>query len=138
MIYVTRAIVVENASVLAAQRPETMSLPLKWELPGGKPEPGENLEECLHRESWEELRIELDILESLPYYDREFRNKLYRIQPYLCVRTGGEIQLMEHKAAVWQPMDRLFDLDWGPAEEKVLQHWYRLLPNPFDLSLVAS
>ena len=138
MIYVTRAIILENATVLAAQRPESMSLPLKWELPGGKPEAGEDLETCLLRETWEELRLHIRILEQLPYYDREFRNKHYRIQPYLCVLTGGTMELMEHKAAVWQPIDKLFDLDWGPAEEKVLQHWVELLPTTNHLSLVAS
>lgn len=127
MIYVTRAIILQNASVLAAQRPETMSLPLKWELPGGKPEEGEDLETCLHRETWEELRLQIHIVESLPHFDREFRNKQYRIQPYLCDLRGGELKLMEHKDAVWQPLDKLFELDWGPAEVKVLQQWMQLV-----------
>ena len=115
-----------------------MSLPLKWELPGGKPEAGEDLESCLLRETWEELRLHVRILEQLPHYDREFRNKHYRIQPYLCVMTGGTMELVEHKDAVWQPIDKLFELDWGPAEEKVLQNWVKLLPNTNHLSLVAS
>lgn len=138
MIYVTRAIILENDSVLAAQRPEEMSLPLKWELPGGKPEEGEDLETCLHRETWEELRLQIKIVEALPHYDREFRNKLYRIQPYICELRGGEMKLMEHKDAVWQPLDQLFELDWGPAENQVLSRWFKLLPQSKDLSLVVS
>ena len=43
--------------VLAARRSASMSLPLKWEFPGGKIDNGESPEECLHRELFEELGI---------------------------------------------------------------------------------
>jgi len=36
-----------------------------WELPGGKIEPGETVEECIKREIWEELGIEIEVGLSL-------------------------------------------------------------------------
>ena len=54
---VSCAIIERDGLVLAARRSATMSLPLKWEFPGGKIDPGESPEECLVRELREELRI---------------------------------------------------------------------------------
>ena len=42
---------------LAARRSEKMSLPLKWEFPGGKIDAGESCEDCLVRELQEEMGV---------------------------------------------------------------------------------
>ena len=123
MIGVTRAIILRDKHLLAAQRPESMSLALKWELPGGKTEPGESFADCLIRETYEELRLDIVGGDALPVFERAFRDKVYCIRPYLCTVLGGEMQVMEHKQAIWQPLDRIFELDWGPAEVRVLEHW---------------
>jgi len=115
-----------------------MSLPLKWELPGGKPEPGEELLTCLHRETWEELRLTIEIKEPMDAYDREFKGKYYRIQPYLCTWIGGEVTLMEHKAAVWQPVANLLDLDWGPAETVILKQWLAQRSSMTEVNCIPS
>ena len=49
-IHVTCAIIERDGLVLAARRSRSMRMPLKWEFPGGKIEPGESPEACLHRE----------------------------------------------------------------------------------------
>ena len=49
-IHVACAIIERGGLILAAQRSEAMSLPHKWEFPGGKIDPGESPEECLRRE----------------------------------------------------------------------------------------
>ena len=54
-IHVTCGIIESNGQVLAAQRARWMRIPLKWEFPGGKIEPGESPEDCLIREVMEEL-----------------------------------------------------------------------------------
>ena len=62
----TCAVIEHNGLVLAAQRSATMSLPLKWEFPGGKIEPGETAEGCLKRELAEEFDAEVNIRSNLP------------------------------------------------------------------------
>ncbi len=132
MILVTRGIIVQNGHVLAAQRPETMSLPLLWELPGGKVEPEELPEDCVVRETFEELMLHVQVVERLAHVDRTFKGKQYRMVPYICEVVGGKLRAVEHAAVVWQPLDRLFELSWAPAEEElmrayVLEKWPSLV-----------
>jgi 8-oxo-dGTP diphosphatase len=54
---VVAALIVRDSRVLICQRKRGGSFPLKWEFPGGKVEPGENLETALVRELSEELGI---------------------------------------------------------------------------------
>ena len=65
-IHVTCAIIEQHGFILAAQRSATMSLPLKWEFPGGKIDPGETAEECLQRELLEELELHVCLAKRLP------------------------------------------------------------------------
>ena len=54
---VVAGIIVRDARVLICQRHRNGSYPFKWEFPGGKVEPGENLAAALARELREELGI---------------------------------------------------------------------------------
>ena len=64
-LHVACALIERSGKVLATQRSAAMSLPLKWEFPGGKIKDGERPEECLERELHEELGIEIAIGKSL-------------------------------------------------------------------------
>ena len=71
-IHVVCAVIEQNGLILCAQRFESMALPLKWEFPGGKIEPGEAEEHALIREIQEELNVDIEILERLPVHDYAF------------------------------------------------------------------
>ena len=60
-IQVTCAIIERDGLVLAAQRSAAMSLPHKWEFPGGKIHQGKSTSECLRRELLEELNIHVSV-----------------------------------------------------------------------------
>ena len=62
---VTCAIIERRGLVLATQRSATMSLPLKWEFPGGKIREGETPADCLRRELLEELGIDAPVIDAL-------------------------------------------------------------------------
>ena len=49
-IKVTCAIISYKGKTLVTQRGKNMSLPLKWEFPGGKVEPNESEIDCVTRE----------------------------------------------------------------------------------------
>ena len=71
-IEVSCAIIEAEGLVLVAQRSESMSMPLKWEFPGGKVHAGESPEECLHRELKEELSITVEVVRNLPSASHDY------------------------------------------------------------------
>ena len=49
--------------IFVVQRSQRMSLPIKWELPGGKIEAGDTEVECIKREIEEELNIQIEVVD---------------------------------------------------------------------------
>ena len=58
---VVAAVIIQNGKILICQRAEGQPMPLKWEFPGGKVEPDEELRAALKRELDEELGIRATI-----------------------------------------------------------------------------
>src|SRR6516165_11613602 len=58
---VVAALILRGDEILCCQRTEHQALPLKWEFPGGKIEPGEEPAQALSRELEEELGIVAEI-----------------------------------------------------------------------------
>ncbi len=122
-IQVTCAIIEQDGFVLAAQRSATMSLPLKWEFPGGKIISGETPEECLHREIDEELGIKITICKYLPLATHNYPAITVSLHPFICTIKNGEIKLNEHAKVIWLPPRKLFELDWAEADLPVLANY---------------
>lgn len=122
-VHVACAIIERNGKVLAAQRSSTMSLPLKWEFPGGKIKDGERPEECLKRELLEELGIEIAVGKPLSPITHQYSTFTVTLYPFICKITTGEISLHEHKAIIWLHHDRLRELDWAEADLPLLEDY---------------
>jgi 8-oxo-dGTP diphosphatase len=110
-VHVACAIIEKDGKVLSTQRSETMSLPLKWEFPGGKIHEGERSEECLRRELHEELGITVVLSRSLAPITYQYPSFIVTLYPFVCRIAAGEINLHEHKAFRWLPPERLHELD---------------------------
>jgi 8-oxo-dGTP diphosphatase len=111
----------------AAQRNENMSLPLKWEFPGGKIELNESAEDCLVREINEELNITIEIIHPLPSNVHNYPNFTIELIPFVCSYAGGELILREHSQFKWLRNDELLALDWAEADIPILHHYLNLL-----------
>ncbi|MBI5484521.1 MAG: (deoxy)nucleoside triphosphate pyrophosphohydrolase [Deltaproteobacteria bacterium] len=122
-IHVACAIIERNNCILAAQRSAIMSLPLKWEFPGGKIDSGESPEECLRRELIEELGIRINVGRSLTPNTHHYPAFTVTLYPFICTIESGEIVLHEHAALMWLPPEQLHTLDWAEADLPVIQSY---------------
>ncbi|HCE67875.1 MAG TPA: 8-oxo-dGTP diphosphatase MutT [Geobacter sp.] len=119
-LHVACAIIIHNGKILAAQRSESMTLPLKWEFPGGKIETGEDAADCLQRELLEELGITVTIDRPLPTATHSYDDFTVTLYPFVCRLSGGDITLHEHKAIAWTEPGRMTELDWAEADLPVI------------------
>ncbi len=85
---VVAALIVRDRQVLICQRAQDQPMPLKWEFPGGKVEPGEEEAAALRRELREELGISATIEEKVTSIQHHYRKggavelHFYRVQDY--------------------------------------------------------
>jgi 8-oxo-dGTP diphosphatase len=123
------AILVDNDKILCAKRSATMSLPHKWEFPGGKIEPGEKPEHALKRELSEELGIEIEVLQEFrSNFHRYSEGKQIELIPFLARIVDGNPDPVEHQAVIWLGVNELVGLDWADADVPIVDEfikWYR-------------
>jgi len=125
-VHVACAVIEHDGKVLSTQRSAVMSLPLKWEFPGGKIKQGEDAEAGLRREVFEELGIAVDIHRPLTPTTHVYPTFTVTLYPFICTIRQGTITLHEHAAITWLDPDRLRDLDWAAADLPVIEE-YRVL-----------
>lgn len=119
-IRVACAVIEYGDKVLAAQRSRIMTMPLKWEFPGGKLKEGESPEECLARELEEELCIRVRIKRALPRVYYRYDDFDIELIPFVCSLAGGTLMLREHSAVAWLSPHQLPELDWPGADIPVI------------------
>jgi len=119
------AIIEQNGKVLCTERSEAMSLPLKWEFPGGKIKSGESAEDCLQRELVEELGVSITIGHALTPHTHHYETFSVTLYPFVCAITSGDITLHEHSAMIWLLMEDLHTLDWAEADLPVIEEYRR-------------
>ncbi len=122
-LHVACAIIEREGKVLAAQRSAIMTLPLKWEFPGGKIEAGESPEECLIRELMEELGVSVLIGAALSPATHVSPDVTITLYPFTCRLAGGIITPHEHHALKWIEPRRMPELDWAPADLPVIDEY---------------
>lgn len=125
IIPVVCAIIEQDDLVLCALRSEQMSLPGKWEFPGGKLKLYELPEDALIREIKEELNVSIEIIESLPISDYSYvPEKVIRLIPFRCVIQNNEIPVAaEHAELRWVKKEDLLNLNWAEADVPIVKNY---------------
>jgi A/G-specific adenine glycosylase len=118
---VTAAVIRQDAAILITRRPEDGLLGGMWEFPGGKVEPGEGLEGCLHREIDEELGLKIEILGPIGVYRHAYTHFKVVLHAFDC-RLDGEAQRLQEKgvsAHRWVRADELGDFPMGKIDRAI-------------------
>ncbi len=101
--------------LLSARRAQPVSLAGRWEFPGGKVEPGEDVVTALRRELREELGVEVELGSELAGpQDGAWRlSDRYVMRLWLAQVTVGEPQpLVEHDELRWLASGEWLTVPW--------------------------
>lgn len=121
---VTCAVIERDGRVLCTRRSASMSLPNKWEFPGGKIREWESPGDCLRREILEELGVEAGVGQALPPVSHRYPEYGITLYPFLCtIEPTAAILLREHDRAAWVPPEELGALDWAAADVSVVKNY---------------
>jgi len=107
---VVAAAIVRDGRVLACRRTAPPEAAGRWELPGGKVEPGETPEAALVREIGEELGCLVEVGEWLDAVVPI--NDTHELHTALCRVTAGEVRPREHDQLRWLAPEELDEVDW--------------------------
>lgn len=116
------AVIEQGGRVLVAQRPPHKDLPLQWEFPGGKIEPGETAADALQREIREELGCDLAELSPLPSSIHHYPRISVEMVPFAAQLAAGSPapDPAEHAAIRWIPPAELLTIDLAAADVPIV------------------
>ena len=131
-IEVVAAVIVEDDKLLATQRGYG-DFKGKWEFPGGKIEQGETHKEALVREIKEELNADIEVLMFLTKVEHDYEKFHLTMHTYIC-SLKDKIEMVkhgdnefEHDNMVWLDEKHLDDVDWLPADIKVINAYKKIV-----------
>ena len=116
---VVAAVIKDNDKIFATQRGYG-DFKGGWEFPGGKIEKGETPQEALKREIMEELDTEIEVGELIDTIEYDYPDFHLSMGCYWCSVVCGDLVLKEHEAARWLGKDELMDVEWLPADTKLI------------------
>ena len=115
------ALVRRGDKILVCQRKSDDTFGGFWEVPGGKCEDGETLEQCLARELREELAITVRTVARLTTVEHHYPHVLLRLHPFVCDHVEGDVQHLECQASAWIDPPLLRDYRFPPANESLIE-----------------
>ena len=109
---VVGAALLRDGRVLAARRTAPAAAAGRWELPGGKVEPGETPAEALVREVREELGCHVAVTGWLPGAADIGTTHVLTVATAVLLAGSPEPDPVEHDAVRWLAAAELGDVDW--------------------------
>ena len=119
-IRVVGAMIEQDGKYLITQRPPRATLPLLWEFPGGRVEPGETDQEALARELSEEMGIQVAVGDRVIHVEHAYAAYDIDFCVYRCRLVGGRIEHKRVHDHRWVRPDELDDYEFPAADEKTV------------------
>lgn len=91
-----------------------------WEFPGGKLELGETVEECIKREIWEELAIEIEVGKHLITIEHDYTQLRVTLTVHHCRHLNGVPQPIECDEIRWVTLDEMDRFTFPKANEQII------------------
>ncbi len=118
---VVAALILHDAKLLICQRTKHQPMPLKWEFPGGKIEPGEQPIDAMQRELEEELGIRAQVGPEVARFRHNYRNGAQVELIFFAVLAyEGEIENRIFRDVRWVERQRLPDYDFLEADQALI------------------
>jgi len=121
VIRVVAAVIELEGRYLITQRNASAVLPLLWEFPGGRVEPGESEQEALAREVRGRIGVDVIVGGKLGEHVHEYASWDVHLTMYSCTLPEGATP---YPAMVndlrWVTSREFLDYDFPPADEKTM------------------
>jgi 8-oxo-dGTP diphosphatase len=111
-----------EGKILVCQRTKHQVMPMKWEFPGGKIEPGEQPRDALHRELDEELGIDAHIGEEVARIEHVYKGGgSVELRFYVVHQYSGELENRIFRDVHWADRKALPSYDFLEADLELVK-----------------
>ena len=111
----------DDGKVLITQRRPQAFMPLKWEFPGGKVEPGETDQQALARELREELDIQVEVGAHFMGLKHAYPDFEVDFQVYSCSIVSGDLRKVAVNDYRWVAISDLETFEFPPADQPTVE-----------------
>ena len=119
-IEVSAALIFRDGKLLITQRHAGAHLGGLWEFTGGKREPAETFEQCLVRETREELGVEISVGELFEEITHAYAEKTVHLKFFICRLERGEPEPFGCAALKWVGKAELDRYAFPAADARLL------------------
>jgi len=116
-IRVVAALVERDGRYLITQRRENAVLPLLWDFPGGRVEPGETDEAALAREVAERLGAKVEVGQLISYVNHPYDKYAVDLFLYECKLMRNEVECRAVRDYAWVTSKEMESYSFTPVDE---------------------
>jgi len=116
-IRVVAAVLEQDGRYLITQRRTTAVLPLMWEFPGGRVEPGETDQQALKRELLHRLGVEIDVGKLISFVSHPYEHYVVDLFLYECKLLTQTLETRAVNAYKWVASHEFDQYPFTPADE---------------------
>lgn len=116
-IRVVAAVLEKDGLYLITQRRATAVLPLMWEFPGGRVEPGETDQQALKRELQHRLGVEIDVGKLISFVSHPYEHYVVDLFLYECRLLTEDLEPRAVNAFKWVASNEFDQYPFTPADE---------------------